>query len=330
MTMKLHIPRLAFPALLLASGPAAAQNLISDPSLELGVVNVCDQGQVPDTWFNTSGTADTYTYDCSVLPGLAADGYAHFINLPAAHDGMRFIAGWSAANETFGTSLSQPLVAGNWYDVRAWFAASETIGGTGSYAIWLSMGPTMSGAVQVANIGASTTVGVWTEDVAHFQAPGAFTHMILQPDGPAHYVASDSWSIEAVGGPQPFCEAAANSVGGGAHMGFSGSVVIANNQFELLASDLPPGVWGQFCYGTAQMQVPFGDGFRCVGAERRLPPLARADSAGVARHQVDLTVGPISTDAMPGGELYFQYWYRDGAAGGAGFNLTDGLIVRFQ
>lgn len=328
----MNIQRLAIQltVLLPAAVPAAAQNLISDGSLELGVINSCSQGQVPDTWFNTNGTADTFTYDCAVLQGLAIDAFAHFVNLPAADDGIRFIAGWSSADETFGTSLTQPLVPGDWYDVRARFTMSETLSADGSYAIWLSMGPTMTGAVQVANIGTADAVGAWNSDAAHFQAPGAFTHMILQPVGNNYYVGSDSWSIQSVEGPESYCEGAVNSTGLGALMGMDGSVDVAVNQFELTGSNLPAGVWGQFFYGASQVQLPFGNGYRCIDGEVRIPPLSLADATGFVSQQVDLTAPPIASVAIPGAELYFQLWYRDPAAGGAFFNTTDGLIVRLQ
>jgi len=322
--------RLTLPALLLASAPAAAQNLIADGSLELGTISACSQGQTPDTWYNVVSTADTYTYDCANFPGLTVSSYAHFAGLPAAHDGVRFVAGWSDANEVFGTTLTQPLTPGSWYDVRAFFSRSFTLAGDGSYVIWLNTLPTLTGAVAVAEIGSNDVQGVWTEDLAHFQSPGAFTHMILQPIGNGYYTGSDSWSIEEVDGPQPFCEAAVNSTGSGAHMGFVGSVDIAMNQFNLVAYDLPANVWGQFCYGTTQMQAPFGNGFRCVGAGHRLPPLARSDANGDASLSVDLTYGAIAIDALPGTELHFQFWYRDRNGGGVGFNLTDGITVRMQ
>ncbi|MFT5050001.1 MAG: hypothetical protein ACI8QZ_001394 [Chlamydiales bacterium] len=330
--MKLSTLSLSFSTLLLASTQASAQNLIADSGLELGIVASCGQGQVPDTWFNVTSTADTYSFDCPTLPGLSVTSqvYPHFTGLPAAQDGLRFIAGWSDANETFGTPLTQPLIAGAWYDVRAFFTKSFTLGGDGSYVIWLSMGPNLTGAVAVANIGTNDATGVWNEDLAHFQSPGAFTHMILQPVGSNYYTGSDTWSIEQVDGPELFCEASVNSTGFGAHMGFSGSVVIADNQFEVNATGLPAGVWGQFCFGVTQMQMPFGDGFRCVGGANRLPPLARADQSGRAVHPIDLTLGAISSAAIPDTELYFQLRYRDRAAGGTGFNLTDGIIVSLR
>ena len=57
------------------------------------------------------------------------------------------------------------------------------------------------------------------------------------------------------------------------------------------------------------------------------PPVT-ADGFGDVARPLDLTLPPA--DAGPGmiqaGDTWnFQFWYRDPAAGGAGFNLSDGL-----
>jgi hypothetical protein len=79
--------------------------------------------------------------------------------------------------------------------------------------------------------------------------------------------------------------------------------------------------------------VPFGDGFRCVTnpVHRLVPPQAFDGGGGALRH-LDFTQPPA--DAGPGqivagSTWYLQAWYRDPAAGGAGFNLSDGLRASF-
>lgn len=55
----------------------------------------------------------------------------------------------------------------------------------------------------------------------------------------------------------------------------------------------------------------------------RLKPPLHA-SGGSAYYQVDLSalnIGP--------GSYFFQFWFRDPAAGGAQFNLSDALEVSF-
>ena len=123
---------------------------------------------------------------------------------------------------------------------------------------------------------------------------------------------------------QNYCSAATNSSGGSATISAFGSTSLSGSCFRLFADGLP-GTPGLFFYGPNQIQVTFGDGFRCVGgAIRRLPPSPSQN--GVLSREVDLSTTPISADST----WNFQAWYRDPAAGGAGFNLSDGLEVNFQ
>ena len=47
---------------------------------------------------------------------------------------------------------------------------------------------------------------------------------------------------------------------------------------------------------------------------------------GWLSHAVDFTDPGSAASALPiGSTRYIQAWYRDPAAGGAGFNLSDGL-----
>jgi hypothetical protein len=62
-----------------------------------------------------------------------------------------------------------------------------------------------------------------------------------------------------------YCIGAPNSVGPGAVMSASGSTSLALDNFVLGCSGLPPTTNGIFFFGASQIQVPFGNGFRCVG-----------------------------------------------------------------
>jgi len=85
---------------------------------------------------------------------------------------------------------------------------------------------------------------------------------------------------------------------------------------HLLAEPLPdqPGL---FFHGETSIRVPFGGGFLCTGGSivRLLPPVVPAGG----RAELELDVTGLA------GRRYFQYWFRDPAAGGAGFNLTDAV-----
>jgi hypothetical protein len=134
-------------------------------------------------------------------------------------------------------------------------------------------------------------------------------------------------------GTTVYCVAAPNSVGPGAHIGSTGSTCIGLNNLTLTCSGLPPGTNGLWFYGANAIQVPFGNGFRCVANPvYRLGPPQLVSGAGTTARFFDLTVPPASTGASAvtaGSTWRFQFWYRNPAAGGAGFNLSDGLAATF-
>ncbi len=81
------------------------------------------------------------------------------------------------------------------------------------------------------------------------------------------------------------------------------------------------------------MQTPFGNGFLCVGpgatGNARLP-VEQADLTGVLAYSLDFGSPPTSaTQIIAGSTWNFQAWFRDPAAGGAFFNLSDGVRVTF-
>jgi hypothetical protein len=127
--------------------------------------------------------------------------------------------------------------------------------------------------------------------------------------------------------PENYCTSAQNSVGAGSLIGFSGTGSVLANNLVLRASGNPPGAIGVFLLGHTPIATPFGNGVRCVdGGVVRLSPLT-CDANGVAVFAFDVHAPPALVDA---GEIRrFQFWYRDSSGGGAGFNLSDGLLVHF-
>lgn len=134
-----------------------------------------------------------------------------------------------------------------------------------------------------------------------------------------------------------YCTAAANSAyTGGARISWWGTTSITDNDFHLTVTGAVPMQFGLFYYGPNAIQVPFGDGFRCVGGGLvglfRLSPAQTPDLLGDADRWVDFGAPPA--DAGYGQiagftQWNFQFWYRDPAAGLSGFNLSDALTVTF-
>ncbi|MFT5049922.1 MAG: glucose/arabinose dehydrogenase [Chlamydiales bacterium] len=129
-----------------------------------------------------------------------------------------------------------------------------------------------------------------------------------------------------------FCQGALNSAGHAARMDVDSSISVAANDFELTASDAIPNGVGLFFYGQHRVRLPFGDGYRCVGGiTARLRPPVAVDASGSRTKVYDLTQPPrADVMVLPGATWHFQFWYRDGAAGGAGYNLSGGVSVTFR
>jgi hypothetical protein len=112
-----------------------------------------------------------------------------------------------------------------------------------------------------------------------------------------------------------YCISAPNSAGPGAIIGFLGSTSVSANDLILTAIQCPPGQLGLFYYGPNQIQVPFGNGFRCVGGSTfRLYPPVQTDVFGNVARVLDNTVPPASSGPGkidPSDRWNFQFWYRD-------------------
>ena len=133
---------------------------------------------------------------------------------------------------------------------------------------------------------------------------------------------------EAVG--SSYCVTSPNSVGPGSLISALGSTLISDNDFRLISTGSPSGTFGLFFFGPNEVQITFGNGFRCIGGGIwRLQPIAVADGAGVAHRALDFSGSPEDL-ITPGSTFKFQWWYRDPMGGGAAFNLSDGLSVSFQ
>ena len=133
--------------------------------------------------------------------------------------------------------------------------------------------------------------------------------------------------------PRVYCSTSPNSTGAGALIGSVGTPSLSANSFSLTVTAASSNKPGIFYYGPNQLQLPFGDGLRCVGAGSvgvfRLP-VVFTDLFGDVSHALDFSVAGTLSDNIQAGELWnFQFWYRDPAAGGATFNLSDALEVTF-
>jgi hypothetical protein len=126
-----------------------------------------------------------------------------------------------------------------------------------------------------------------------------------------------------------YCVATINSSGFAAPISANGLASVAASNLSLSCEPVPnqPGL---FYYGPNQNQLAFGNGFRCVGGTVGRLPVVTA-TGGAMQVQVDLASPPsASTQILAGSTWHFQAWYRDPVAGGAFFNLSDGISIDFQ
>jgi hypothetical protein len=137
----------------------------------------------------------------------------------------------------------------------------------------------------------------------------------------------------AQGSTSNYCQATPNSFGTVATISSFGSLSLSANQFTLTVAGTPahPTSFGMFTYGSHPYDVPFGNGYLCVmpfspGIHKMTPqPLTgQMLTCSMAQQPGDFT------QFTPASTWYFQFWYRDPAAGGAKFNLSDGLQVTFN
>ena len=118
-----------------------------------------------------------------------------------------------------------------------------------------------------------------------------------------------------------------NSSGFQAMLHAEGSRSAGERNMTLVATHCPPGRPGLFFLGLAQVDLPFGDGKRCVGGPiKRMHPFVTTDASGTGRLQLDFDAGYASVFAAGHYAINYQYWFRD-PSGPSGFNLTGGLHV---
>ncbi len=126
-----------------------------------------------------------------------------------------------------------------------------------------------------------------------------------------------------------YCSTNPNSTGSASMISASGHGSNLDNDLVLTADHLPVGGMGIFYCGQGEAEVPFGDGFRCIANPyARMSPGIIALPPGVAWRHVDLNQG-LGNLFDPGTTWEFQYWYRDPAAGGSGFNLSNAVSIDF-
>lgn len=131
------------------------------------------------------------------------------------------------------------------------------------------------------------------------------------------------------GAESNYCSSIANSTGWPSKLGSTGSAYVSNNDFGLLANFVPEQEPGVFLMGTATNQMPFGNGTLCVGGAVSRLAVDEVQFNVVETHLDVSDLNSPASQISAGSTWHFQFWFRDTAGGGAGFNLSNGLSVTF-
>lgn len=130
-----------------------------------------------------------------------------------------------------------------------------------------------------------------------------------------------------------YCTTSQNSTGQPCLISASGSTSIALENLTLEAGPIAAHQGAIFYYGPIQVDVPIGNGHRCVGGGTtglgRLPIV----SSGFGDHityTLDYDNPPTAaTTILAGSTWNFQAWYRDPISNPV-FNFSDGLELSFH
>jgi len=123
------------------------------------------------------------------------------------------------------------------------------------------------------------------------------------------------------------CWSTVNSSDTNARISALGSDSLAVNDLTLSAIGLPDTTY-LFFYGhgpASDSGSPFGDGHLCIDGRLVRIGTASAAAGGLAQATLDLQAVGITSP----GAYSFQCFFRDPAAGGSGFNLSDALELNF-
>jgi hypothetical protein len=126
-----------------------------------------------------------------------------------------------------------------------------------------------------------------------------------------------------------FCTPSVNSSGLAGRLDITGTTSVTMNDCGIQVSQCPHDTFGLCFFGQGRGQVTFGNGTRCVtGPTHRLPPM-HFSANGSASLALDLSSPGLAPYLQPGTTWGFQCGFRDQAAGGAKFNATDAVSIRF-
>jgi hypothetical protein len=194
---------------ILFASPAGA-NLITNGSFEAPAgFHQDEQGVMPPDWNATQETPDLYSSDGSF--GLAPSDFDNFTGVTAQH-GLGWVAGWSAATESFGQQLAATLTPDAPYTFSGYLHRPNPavwFENPGAYDILLGSTNSLAGAVVVATLDPTSGSDDWEFVSETFTAPasaGDLPWIIFRPYGSGltgSYPGLDNISLSAASAAPP-------------------------------------------------------------------------------------------------------------------------------
>lgn len=124
-----------------------------------------------------------------------------------------------------------------------------------------------------------------------------------------------------------YCTSGPNSTGSSAHIWTSGSASVAADDLAIHAGPMP-NTQAIFYYGMQTVQIPFGNGFRCIGTSLGRMTTQVPQCGSIARDIDWSALNPAVT--QPGATFLIQGWFRDPFSGPFTFDLTDAIAITTQ
>ncbi len=303
------------------------------------------------TWHDGPGTGGVSGGNAYDLQGVACHEYGHALGM--GHSSVSGATMWPSASSSGipGRSLHNDDIAG----IQAKYGAASsnkphisdviingntlTVNGSNFSSsgnqVWFTQAGAGGSGTPIKATNLSSNGSSITVTIPSSAGPG---DILVRKNGTGHADLSNAFptDLQPNGGcaaPVSICGTSPNSVGNGALLFPGGTTSLAANDFSMGCLATPPNQWGIYFYGSAQTVQFFGNGLLCVAGGSsglvRLPPV-QSDGFGDVYMNVDMNSAPFNSGPgqwTAGSVWYMQFWYRDPAAGGANFNLSDAYEI---
>lgn len=141
----------------------------------------------------------------------------------------------------------------------------------------------------------------------------------------------EDYTLRFLGQPgSSYCTSVPNSTGQATQVHGWGSASVAANDLALFVETVPFKQMGIIFYGPNATSMPFGNGTLCVSQSVVRSSVMQAFKGTYAWYPDYAALASSAHPIVPGALYNFQCWYRDPAAGGAFFNLSDGYRIAFH